>query len=262
MFKGAEYNPVDRFCGLAEVYGRNRPTYPDEALDFVLCDRKPGGRIADIGSGTGILSRALAVRGWDIIGIDPNAQMRVEAERTPCPAPARPPVYAAGRAEATGLTRGEVELVIVAQAFHWFDAEAALREFHRILSSGGRVALLWNQVDESDALSKSYWQVLHDLATDPEVVRHPHHLAGRALLGHPLFRESTVRTFANRQTLDEPGLLGRACSASFAPREGPKRDELIDRMRALFAQHQRAGEVTLHYETVVYTALGVEQSKS
>src|SRR5262245_53929088 len=253
MFHGADHNPVERFCGLAEIYGRNRPGYPDAALRFILGDLISDARIADIGSGTGILTRAFALRGWDVIGIEPNAQMREEACQTPCNA-LRRPAYSNGSAEVTGLADSSVDLVVAGQAFHWFDADIALAEFHRVLRPGGVVALIWNHADQSDVLTRGYWQTLRELSTDPEVVREAHHFSGRILLVHCLFTAEEQAIFANLQPVDEEGLIGRACSASFAPRNGPDLEELICRLRALFARHQYAGEVVLRYETIVYRA--------
>src|SRR5439155_17024812 len=125
---------VERFTGLADVYAQCRPDYPAAAIDFILAHRslKPGATLVDVGCGTGISSRLFAARGLRVIGIDPNADMRRRAEAEPTPPGAPAPIYRDGRGEATGLSDASANAVLAAQAFHWFDAEAALREAYRI----------------------------------------------------------------------------------------------------------------------------------
>jgi len=252
MFRGAEYNPVGRFDGVAEVYARSRPGYPPAFLDYLFLDVSPSATVVEIGSGTGILTRAIAERGYRVIGIEPNAEMRRAAAAVPCPI--LPPTYVAGRAEEIGLPCASAGVVVAAQAFHWFDPEVALHEFHRVLVPGGKLALAWNNADESDALTQKFWAIMRAFATEPAVVREPHHYAGRALIGHPLFENAHVATFSNAQRLTERAFLGRAQSASFAPRSSDELEVFSDALVRVFAEYQTDGEVTLRYQTVAYVA--------
>ena len=158
----AQYRPAERFSGLADLYSRHRPTYPAAALDLIQarCGLGPGALLVDVGCGTGISTRLFAARGARVIGIEPNDDMRARAEAAPAPAGAPAPEYRKGTAEATGLPDGCAAAVLAAQAFHWFDAPAALREFRRILRPGGHVALVWNERDESDACTAAYGAVV------------------------------------------------------------------------------------------------------
>jgi SAM-dependent methyltransferase len=253
MDQPTDHNPLGRFSGLAATYGSSRPGYPPGAIDLIVGGLPEKGRVADVGCGTGILSRPLAERGVGVIGVEPNDEMRAGAEATRCDAPT-PPRYQAGQAERTGLAAESVDVVVAAQAFHWFDADAALREFHRILRPGGRVVLLWNEADTSDPFSGAFWRALTEAATDPEVVRRPFHVTGRPILTHPLFAEAREVSFPNEQQLDEAGLLARAASASFAPKEGPALEALTRRLRDLFSGHQRGGAATLRYRTTGFVA--------
>jgi SAM-dependent methyltransferase len=252
MFRGAEYNPVGRFDGVAEVYAQSRPGYPPALLDYLLSDVPRSATLVEVGSGTGILTRAVAERGYRVIGVEPNDEMRRAAAAVPCPGAL--PSYVAGRAEATALPSASAGVVVAAQAFHWFDPEAALREFHRLLAPGGKLALVWNDADESDALTQKFWAILRAFATEPEVVREPHHYAGRVLVDHPLFEGTHVATFANAQRLNEAAFLGRARSASFAPRAPAELEAFCEALLRLFAEHQTEGEVTLRYRTLLYAA--------
>ena len=250
----ARHNPTGRFSGLAGLYARHRPGYPPEALDRIVrhCGLGPDTPLVDVGCGTGISSRLFAARGVPVIGIEPNDEMRARAEEVPSPG-ARAPEYRPGRAEATGLPDGCAQAVLAAQSFHWFDAPAALREFHRILRPGGWVALLWNERDEGDPCTAAFGAVLRS-GRDAVALEVARGGAGEVLLHSPLFEDGTRFAFTNEQVLDEEGLLGRAFSASYAPREPAAAAAFAAALRRVFAAYQSAGRVVLRYRTTAYMA--------
>ena len=138
------------FAGQGADYDRLRPGYPDAVLDAMLAPlagSAPTLRAIDLGAGTGKLSSALAERGLEVTAVDTSEAM-LEVAR------ARGRTIAAGslathlaRAEETGLPAASAELVTVAQAWHWFDAEEASAEVARLLAPGGVLALVWNMLD-------------------------------------------------------------------------------------------------------------------
>lgn len=127
------------FGAAADVYDRSRPGYPVEAVRWAL----PEGarRVVDLGAGTGKLTQVLLDLGLDVVAVEPSDQMR---ERIPPRAEVME-----GTAEALPLPDASVDAVLVGQAFHWFDVEAALQEMARVLRPGGTVGLLWNVMDDS-----------------------------------------------------------------------------------------------------------------
>src|SRR5262249_34679004 len=149
MFDPTTSDSVGRFDGLADLYDRYRPDYPAAAIDCLLahCGLVSRDRLVDVGCGTGISSRRMAACGLEVIGIEPNAQMRQRAESVAMPTGVCPPTYRDGRAECTGLPVEFADAVLAAQAFHWFPFVEALQEFRRILKPGKWLALLWNERD-------------------------------------------------------------------------------------------------------------------
>lgn len=245
------HNPTGRFDGLARGYAQYRPDYPARAIEWII-ERLPGrtGTIIDVGCGTGISSRQLAGAGARVIGIEPNESMRVEAEAQHTPHVE----YRASRAEATGLEAGCADGVVAAQAFHWFDADAALREFHRLLRAGGWLTLLWNDHDLADPFTAAYWRTHQQFTPEPNVIARPHRETGEVLLSDPRFGDAVRRDTPHVQTVDEQGLLGRAFSASFAPKECGASARFADALRELFRTWSSGGTVAIRYQTTAYQA--------
>jgi SAM-dependent methyltransferase len=248
-------NPTERFSGLADVYARCRPDYPPSAISFVMdrCRLGPGCLVVDVGCGTGISSRLFAQRGCRIIGIEPNADMRQKAVAEAVPPGTPVPEYRDGSAEATGLPNQHSDLILAAQAFHWFSPQPALAEFHRVLKPNGWTALLWNERDETDPFTAAVGAVMR---TWPKTasVEGPRTKAGEALLQTSLFGDGEKTTFDHGQDVDEEGLIGRVFSASYAPREPALVDQSVAALRDVFNRFQQGGRVTLRYQTTAYTA--------
>ncbi len=145
-------SPIDHqatmFDTCAELYARHRPVYPDAAIETLITTLplEPGALLCDLGAGPGILSFLLAARGFRVAAVEPVEGMRKQGARIT--QERRLAVdYIAGVAEAIPLQDASVEAVVCGQAFHWFQANQALREIHRILKSHGGLALLWNNKD-------------------------------------------------------------------------------------------------------------------
>jgi SAM-dependent methyltransferase len=247
-------DPTKRFSGLENLYARHRPSYPADAIDFIVrrCGLDASTTLVDIGCGTGISTRLFSERGIPTIAIEPNDDMRAKAETEPLAAGARPPVYRKGTGEATGLPNGEAAAVLAAQAFHWFDAAAAFREFHRILRPGGHAALMWNERDSSDPFTDAYGKVIRSVPGAASV-EGPRGKAGEAIFHTPYFVGADLTRFTNTQELDEDGLVGRSLSASYAPKEPGAVAAFVDALRNVFATYHCDGKVLIRYVTSVYT---------
>lgn len=125
-----------------DQYDRVRPGYPSESVEWsVPADARTS---VDLGAGTGLFTAELVRRGLRVTAVDPSSDMlRVLSTKLP------QVTAVVGTAESTGLAPACTELVTIAQAWHWLDPVAASAEAARILVPGGRIALLWNQLDVS-----------------------------------------------------------------------------------------------------------------
>ena len=244
--------PTARFSDRVADYVRARPVYPAPAIEAALAGGPARPRVADVGAGTGISSRALAGAGAEVLAIEPNEPMGAAgaAERT------AGVTWSDATGEATGLADASVDAVVCAQAFHWLDADRALHEFRRILDPAStlrRVALLWNTADASDEATADYLGTLARHATEPPTspsfVETP-----RALERHPGFESYRLLTFANEQRLDAGGLLARALSASYMPREGPAGKAASAAIGELHARRAVGGVFRMALTTHVHLA--------
>src|SRR3974377_2107929 len=117
---------TERFNNRAEAYARYRPEYRAAARQLIASVLPPPATIADIGSGTGILSRQLLEQRFSVIGVEPSEPMRQQAEQgNKAVGQIR---QVAGTAEQTGLDELSVDGIASGQAFHWFRPELARPE--------------------------------------------------------------------------------------------------------------------------------------
>jgi len=226
-------------AGFAEGdrYDRARPHYTADAVDH-LCAALlvgPGRRVLDLAAGTGKLTRELAARGAAVIAVEPTEGMRDQL------AAGVPGIRVlAGTAERIPLDDAVVDAVTVAQAFHWFDGPAAVREIHRVLIPDGSLGLMWNVMDQTVPWVKELQLVIH--RRRGENPWYTGHAWRRAFDGAPEFSPLEHRAFRNAQTVDRDGLLDRVASISFvATLPAGERDAVFADARAILADYDVPG---------------------
>jgi SAM-dependent methyltransferase len=248
--------PTTRFSDRVADYVRWRPSYPVavvRTLERELGIAPGRTRVVDLGAGTGISSALFLGEGYEVIAVEPNAEMRAAAEASLGGDPRFRSV--AGRAEATALGVDAGDLAIAAQAFHWFDPPRVRAELLRILRPPGAVALLWNdrRIDGSSFL-RGYEELMRGLG-DYAAVNHLNvtdDTIAAFFGGAP-----TTRVFDSHQDFDWEGLLGRALSSSYVPRaEHPDHPTFAAGLRRLFEREAREGRVRFVYDTrLIFGAL-------
>jgi len=239
-----------RFDGRAGAYSRYRPGYPAQILDWLRREIGFGREavVADIGSGTGILSELFLRNGNTVFCVEPNGGMRKVAERRLAKY-GRRFVSVDGTAEDTGLDGGSVDLITVGQALHWFDLPKTGAEFGRILSRGGFVAIVYNYRKERGAVEQAYERVVARFARRSKVPKVDNKSAVRFLAGGEVRRV----VMPNSQTLDLGEMLGRLASASYMPRPASREWAGVERaVRGIFDEYGDDGKVVLRYRTALF----------
>ncbi|MCA1843912.1 MAG: class I SAM-dependent methyltransferase, partial [Actinobacteria bacterium] len=181
----------------AERYERARPGYPPAAVAWLAghLRLRTGSVAVDLAAGTGKLTRLLTPTGTTVLAVEPVDEMRRLLARQ-CPTV---PVVA-GAAERLPLRAGSVDAVTVAQAFHWFDADAAFAELRRVLRPGGRVGLIWNVRDRDVAWVDALWSVM-DRVERKAPWRNHDRPAGEALGARTGFGPLGEATFHHEQAV-------------------------------------------------------------
>jgi SAM-dependent methyltransferase len=149
------------FGAAAAAYERGRPSYPQQAIGWLLPEG--AAHVLDVGAGTGKLTRQLLDRGLEVTAVEPSEGMR-EQLRQAVPGVA----VMAGTAERIPLPGQSVDAVLVAQAWHWFDPAAAVPEVARVLAPGGCLGLLWNVRDEREDWVASLGTILRSRREGPD----------------------------------------------------------------------------------------------
>ncbi len=250
-------DPTNRFSNRVADYIRYRPHYPPSLLELLRSETgfSPSWKVADVGSGTGILTAPLLDAGNEVYAVEPNQAMREGAENLLV---GREGFHSiAGTAEATTLEDASVDLVVAAQAFHWFEPVATRREFVRISRSPGWCLLVWN-ARRSDATPflRDYEELLLRHGTDYAEINHRGKSDADRGVVENFFAPSSAHRHViadNFQHFDFDGLKGRLFSSSYIPPENdPRAGAIVRDLHELFDRYQSDGTVRVEYDTQVY----------
>jgi ubiquinone/menaquinone biosynthesis C-methylase UbiE len=221
------------FGAQAEAYERARPSYPADAVAWVVdALRVPeGGRACDVAAGTGKFTRLLvdALPGVDVVAAEPVEGMRSVFTSS------SPGVAVVGAvAEALPFADASLDGLTVAQAFHWFDASRALEEFHRVLRPRSRLVIVWNTRDVSEPWVDHVWSVVQRLETRAPWQANAWRDASSAVSESPLFDALHEATFHHGQRLTPDEVVDRIRSVSHvAALPAARQAAVLDEVRAV-----------------------------
>lgn len=241
----------DKFNGKGETYARFRPGYPREWLDYLYSDVgvSSGSVIADVGSGTGALTRQLLQRGSKVYAVEPNAEMRKICENSLAGSPGF--VSVIGTAENTTLAAGSVDFVTAAQAFHWFDRCAFRAECVRILKQSGRVVLVWNSREAESKIVLANGEINRKYC--PDFRGFSGGTAHEEVFSDFFYRQYEEKVFANPLQYNKKGFIGRSLSASYALKACDRNyDAYISELETLFDRYSVGGILTVPNRTRSY----------
>jgi SAM-dependent methyltransferase len=229
------------FGSAAAAYERGRPSYPPQAIDWLLPSKAR--EVLDLGAGTGKLTTRLVERGLRVVAVDPIPEM-LEVLRG-C-LPDTPALL--GTAEEIPLPDNSVDAVLVAQAWHWFDPDIAVKEVARVLRPGGRLGLVWNTRDERLGWIKELGRIIGS-ENDP--------FSRRVDLAAP-FTDAERHVVEWTNYLTPQALIDLVASRSYcitSPTE--VRTRTMDQVRDLLASHPALANTTglaMPYVTVCIRA--------
>ena len=274
-------NPFDY---ATQEYAQVRPSYPLEAVDMLIAGAT---EVADIGAGTGKMTRLLAKRGLHVSAVEPAAAMRLQLEQmllasgqtrqsapvggagasgimdevpssgaanlvqgTPLEGISGTVEVLAGSAEDTGLTDKSVDLAVFAQSWHWVDPEAASTEMARILRPCGRIAAVWNQLDVSVPWVKRLTRIMR--SGDVHRPDRP------PLFDHQLFTTPHLELFewSDEKSADQVMALARTRS-SWLREDEAGREHMQNNLRWYLHEHLGYGDdqlIQLPYVTLVWVS--------
>ncbi|MCM3363819.1 class I SAM-dependent methyltransferase [Niallia sp. Sow4_A1] len=242
-----------KFTGKSTLYDRYRPGYPKRFFIELFTEyigAKDNFVIADIGAGTGIFTELVATFGTDIIAIEPNDDMRsILKERmenftqVTC---------VNGSAEKTALADKSVDLITVAQAYHWFDAIAFKKECERILKNNGLVMLIWNSRDHTSSLNMETAKISKKYCPDFQGVSGGINIE-RLDLQQFFTHGYEHYAVSNPLKMDKEHFIGRNLSASYAPKEDDFfYEEFVGELEFLFEKYSKDETILVPNDLHVY----------
>jgi SAM-dependent methyltransferase len=247
----ADGGPRAVFSAKVADYMASRPDYPDALFDLLVqrCPPAAVSQVVDVGAGTGLFTQGLLARSYPVLAVEPNPAMRAAAD-----AQLRGHSgyrSAEGSAEAVPLPDRSANLITAAQAFHWFEIDAARRECQRLLVPGGLVALVWNDRVLEDPLHRAFDEVCEAFGGKRR----------GALLAHE--DRSRVPSFFDRgsaetlswphvQKLDAAGFAALAFSRSYMPlRDSSAGRQVAADMQRIFETFAHDNHVAVRYRSVM-----------
>ncbi|MDR2939577.1 MAG: class I SAM-dependent methyltransferase [Clostridiales bacterium] len=244
----------EKFTGKADIYMKFRPSYPESFINYLYTDVgfQESSTIADIGAGTGKLSKLLAERGSRVICVEPNKEMLTKARQnlegfTNC-------LFINTSAEGINLGGSSIDFITVAQAFHWFDRLKFKAECKRLLKVGGKVVIVYNSSDLPEGMGQEYKNISEKLCQGFNGLSSGPKFGPDAYLD--FFKEGgcDFKVFENKLSYDEESFVGRNLSRSYSPKEGsPDYTEFVKECRALFNKYSTDGLIEVTAATTCYT---------
>jgi SAM-dependent methyltransferase len=250
-------DPTQRFSDRAENYRKYRPGYPPELYAYLRDNAGLGPQdvVADLGSGTGILSQVFIAQGHKVYAIEPNEAMRQAGEESFSTNPNFISIH--GRAEATSLPNVSIDFVVAGQAFHWFDPPATKAEVRRILKPGKQAALIWNNRRiKHNPFHREYELLLEKYGIDYAQISRRWVVTDEKLSAWFAPNPMIQTGFPYSKRVDAAALRGGLLSASYTPNAShPNYEPMLAAIQELFERHQMDGFINIEYTTRVFHGL-------
>lgn len=241
------------FSERAKDYANYRPSYAENALEVLHQLVNVPAEVADIGAGTGIFTRQLLQSGYHVSAVEPNAAMRAQSQ---CLCEAYPhftPIE--GQGENTHLPDASIDLITIAQAFHWLDRPLASAEFHRISRNDAKIAVIWNtRKFNASSFMTGYKKILDDMCPDYKSVSVHWENMENDICSFIQDDSYQRYSFINNQEISLEMMIGNLVSTSYMPKPNETGyDRIIELMTKLFYQYAVDGKVSFMMDTILVT---------
>lgn len=239
---------TEKFSGKAEIYAKFRPSYPSELIKMLSGFITPKSVVADIGAGTGLFTKCLCLLGCDIIAVEPNKDMLTQA--TKALTNYEKVTFVKSPAEDTMLAPNSIDLITVAQAFHWFDTKKFKEECKRILKADGKVLLVWNSLVYDNPIIKELEVINQEYCEEYYAVK-------SLKIGtdgfSDFFENFDTFIYENNLCFDKDGFIGNRLSRSYAPKKDDKQyNDYIHELEIFFEKHIKNDKIIIPNITECY----------
>lgn len=247
------------FDAVAGLYEEYRPDYPEELVESIiaLSGLPKGGRILEVGSGTGKATRLFVRRGYSVHCIEPGANLAALAAHNLQEYPHL--TFENARFEQAQDFSAEFDLVISAQAFHWVSKEVGYTKAARALKPGGALALFWNMspgFDERIArdLDRIYREVAPELdSRSQNPIEEVINERSEDIIGSGCFSAPAIRRFPWSKMYPSREYIGLLNTYSDHLRlTASTRQRLFERIAAVIDAQD--GSIEKKYIAVLYVA--------
>ena len=253
MDQGQKINPAAAkgFGNAVDSYERGRPEYPAEALEHFISflGIGPQSHVLDLGAGTGKFTRLLVPTMATLAAVEPVEAMRKKF------ASILPDIQIlSGTAESIPAVNSSFDVVVVAQAFHWFEGDSTLKEIHRVLKSNGNLGLIWNVRDESFDWVLELTKILNNHSAS--VPRYGTNEWKKVFYRNPAFTQLEKRSFSHKQKGTIETVIDLVQSRSYiGALHNEDREIVLHQVRELLERHPKTkgkDEIEIPYRTDVY----------
>lgn len=243
------------FDDVATIYEKYRPSYPEEYINYLIskCNLNKNSVVADIGAGTGIFTKQLLDKNLKVIAVEPNNKMRKVLEEKL--SGNKNFTSTNGTDKNTNLKENSIDLITVAQAFHWFDIQSFRKECKRILKPNGKICIIWNKLDTNDIIVKEEKNIDYTYTNQFKEINNILQDEKREQLIKEFFSNSTYKCkiTENNQIYNKETFIGVNLSKSYSLRKEDKNyNKYIQAFKDLFDKYSKNGNLTIKNNTFAY----------
>lgn len=246
-------NSVDKFTGKAKIYNKYRSSYPSQCINDILSTHSINNDliVADIGAGTGKLTELFLKKNINVIAVEPNHDMLKEAKDNLSKYGNLVKFYE-NSAENTSIKNNSVDIITVAQAFHWFNKYLFKNECKRILKPYGTIAIIWNFLDYKKDLEgkildiqKRYTKISFNASDEKTRDDDLAHFFGQ--------NDYKLKIHKNDYNEDYENFIGNQLSMSYSLKQSDDNyEEYVSEFQKLFNEYSNNNVIEIHNNTYCY----------